>query len=148
MMKGHLRMMQGSSLYICIAIAPSNDMSTYYVIHILLGTHIMHTCVYIIISYCQLYKNIHNLDCIAFNQYFCLSPLNHTRSHNLSILCKSSNIDAYRHSFFIRLPFLWNSLPSDVVNASSHRSFKCQVSAHLANLYNPPLACTVLSHYL
>ena len=86
-----------------------------------------------ILSYCQLYKIIHNLDCIAFDQYFCLSPLNHTRSHNLSILCKSSNIDAYRHSFFIRLPFLWNSLPSDVVNASSHRSFKCQVAAHLAN---------------
>ena len=59
-----------------------------------------------VLTCCQIYKIVHKLDCIDFSRYFSFTPLSHTRSHNLTLFCKPSRINVYRHSFFIRSPFL------------------------------------------
>ena len=63
---------------------------------------------------CQVYKTINHLDCITFTRYFTFSGT-HTRSHS-SLGCSHSRINAFRHSFFVRSPFLWNTLPFDIVS--------------------------------
>ena len=51
---------------------------------------------------------------IPFNSHFKFSSTN-TRSHSLSLTTSSSTINAYRFSFFINSPFLWNSEPVEIL---------------------------------
>ena len=39
----------------------------------------------------------------------------------MSLFC---NVNAFRYSYFIDAPFVWNKLPSVVVNASIYSAFK------------------------
>ena len=77
-----------------------------------------------ILSCCQVYKIINNLDCICFDNYYSFNPSISTRSHSLSLFCIPSSINAFRFSFFVNSPFVWNSLPLDIVSAHSLPSFK------------------------
>ena len=84
---------------------------------------------------CQLYKIVNNLacshaakivnnlDCLSFNDYF---TFNHsvTRSHRLNVNYLSSRVHAFRYSFFVNSPFLWNALPLDIAQSRSYCSFK------------------------
>ena len=80
---------------------------------------------------CQVYKTINHLDCIPFARYFSFSGT-HTRSHSLSLRCSHSRINAFTHSFFVRSPFLWNTLSFDIVSSSSYVSFKSkQISFYI-----------------
>ena len=72
---------------------------------------------------CQIYKIMNSMDCINFNTYFVFT-CRPTQSHNLILRCISSHINCYRFSFFVKAPFLWNSLPSHIVNAESFASCK------------------------
>ena len=49
--------------------------------------HLLLTC-------CQAYKIINNLDCLQFDDYFCFNQSS-TRSHRLTLRCASSRINAY-----------------------------------------------------
>ena len=62
--------------------------------------HLLLTC-------CQAYKIINNLDCLRFDDYFCFNQSS-TRSHWLTLRCASSRI---RYFLFINLPFIWNTIP-------------------------------------
>ena len=75
------------------------------------------------LSLCQIYKIVHNLACISFFKYFAFKTVN-TRSHKLSLLCKSSKLNSFRYSFFINAPFIWNKLPFEIVSLSSYSNFK------------------------
>ena len=79
-----------------------------------------------ILTCCQVYKIVNNLDCIRFQHYFSFSKTI-TRSHSLSLVCNHSRINSFRYSFFIRSAFLWNSLPSDLVQSISYNSFKLKL---------------------
>ena len=79
-----------------------------------------------ILTCCQVYKIVNNLDCIRFQCYFSFSNTI-TRSHSLSLVCNHSRINSFRYSFFIRSAFLWNSLPSDLVQSISYNSFKLKL---------------------
>ena len=61
-----------------------------------------------ILTCCQVYKIVNNLDCIRFQCYFSFSNTI-TRSHSLSLVCNHSRINSFRYSFFIHSAFLWNS---------------------------------------
>ena len=67
------------------------------------------------LSLCQIYKIVHNLACISFFKYFAFKTVN-TRSHKLSLLCKSSKLNSFRYSFFINAPFIWNKLLFEIVS--------------------------------
>ena len=62
---------------------------------------------HLLLTWCQAYKIITNLDCLRFDNYFCFNQSS-TRSHWLTLRCASSRI---RYSFFINLPFVWNTTP-------------------------------------
>ena len=64
-----------------------------------------------LLSCCQTFKIIHNLDCLNFDDYLCFNQSS-TRSHNLTLHCAKSRI---RYSFFVNIPFLWNSITYDIV---------------------------------
>ena len=55
-----------------------------------------------LLSCCQTFKIIHNLDCLNFNDYLCFNQSS-TSSHSLTLRCARSRI---RHSFFVNIPFL------------------------------------------
>ena len=80
---------------------------------------------------CQTYRIIHHLDCIPFDCYFSFVKHTATRSHALSLFCKPSRINAFRYSFSINAPFLWNTLPHDVMLSNSITSFRLRLNNHL-----------------
>ena len=86
-----------------------------------------------ILTCCQVYKIVNHLDCIPFQHYFSFS-LCKSRSHNLKLSCNHSRINSFRHSFSIHSPFLWNPLPSDIVNSQSLKLFKSRILSHFLNL--------------
>ena len=79
---------------------------------------------------CQVYKIIHNLDCIPFNSYFAFNT-NCTRSHRFSLVCPLSWINSFRYSFFVNAPYLWNRIPFDVLHCNSYPCFKRWLHHHL-----------------
>ena len=45
--------------------------------------------------------------------YFNLN-INTTRSHPLTLRTRSSSINAFRYSFYMNTPFVWNSIPYEI----------------------------------
>ena len=84
---------------------------------------------HVILSSCQTYKILHSLDCIHFGQHFQLNKRD-SRSHNLTLAFNHSRINSYRYSFFINAPFIWNNLPSNIVNSTSLQLFTNKLKAH------------------
>ena len=87
----------------------------------------------IMLSLCQVYKIVHNLDCIPFNSYFTYFTFNTncTRSHRLSLVCPLARINSFRHSFFINVPYLWNRIPFEVLNCETYPCFKMSLYHYL-----------------
>ena len=75
-----------------------------------------------LLSGCQTFKIIHNLLC--FNR-------SSTRSHSLTLRCTRSRINSFRYSFFVNIPFLWNTIPYDIVNSTSYAVFKYKLKSFL-----------------
>ena len=84
-----------------------------------------------LLTCCQTFKIFNHLDCINLNEHYTLSPCKMTRSHDQSLLCKQARVNCYRYSFFINSCFLWNELPSEIVNCTSHTLFKSALRRHL-----------------
>ena len=75
------------------------------------------------LSACKTYNIIHKLNCIKFADYF-KYVASSTWSHGMSLFCNSSRVNAFRYSYFIDAPFVWNKLPSAVINARTYSAFK------------------------
>ena len=71
----------------------------------------------------QVFKITKQMDCLDFDTYFKYRSTV-TRSHDATLVIPNSNINAFRYSFFVNAPFLWNSLPIQVVHCPSYNSFK------------------------
>ena len=70
---------------------------------------------HLLLSCCQAFKIINNLDCIRFDDYLRFNKSS-TRSHRFTLCCTRSRINAFRYSFFINIPFLWNTIPFDYLH--------------------------------
>ena len=66
---------------------------------------------------------------ILLDNVFLIHTLISHLFHNQTLFCKAN---VFRHSFFIRSPFLWNTLPFDLANTSSYHTFnyKSNVSSY------------------
>ena len=62
----------------------------------------------------QVHDILHDRVSIPFNSHFKFSSTN-TRSHSLSLTTSSYTINSYRFPFFINSPFLWNSVPVEIL---------------------------------
>ena len=85
---------------------------------------------HIFLTFCQIFKIIHSLDCINFDSYLSYSS-RPSRSHNQTFRCVPSRLNCYRFSFFINAPFLWNSLPPQIVSTESYLLFKSRMRNYL-----------------
>ena len=68
-----------------------------------------------------------------------------THSHSLILVCNHSCINSFRYSFFICSAFLWNSLPSDLVQSISYNSFKLKLKHYYLLHWNNSLFYSSLS---
>ena len=84
-----------------------------------------------------IYQITHELINIPFSTFFIFSPITSTRGHNYKLL-KSHCRCRPRHSFFsVRSINDWNSLPTNIVNATSLNHFKNLLDEHWKNqLFN------------
>ena len=73
--------------------------------------------------YCQMFRILHNLDCIKSADYF-ITKTRTLRSHPYSVIIPHSRTNVFRFSFFINAPNLWHALPHNLVQLSSFKSFK------------------------
>ena len=69
------------------------------------------------------YKIVHGLIDTPLVEYFQRKQILLTRGHDLRLTIPSFNMDIAKYSFPVRTIRLWNSLPSEVVHASSISSF-------------------------
>ena len=82
------------------------------------------------ISIWTLYSIYHKRTAINFSRYFHFNTLA-TRSHALTLNLASSTINAFRHSFFVTTPFLWNSIPFEILSQRTAGSFKTTLKHYL-----------------
>ena len=74
------------------------------------------------------YKIVHGLIDITMPSYI-TTPTGTTRGHNMKYRVPAVRINAFKYSFFPQAVNLWNSLPTDTVNAGSLDYFKARLSA-------------------
>ena len=74
-----------------------------------------------------LYCILHKTTAIDFSRYFQFNTLA-TRSHSNLL---SSTINAFRYSFFVASPMLWNSIPFDVLSQPAASTFKHKLKRFL-----------------
>jgi hypothetical protein len=76
------------------------------------------------------YMSIHGLIAIPLGEpYLKLSDSTYLRGHQWKLITPASRTNTLRHSFFHRVPFDWNALPAQVVNAPSLDSFISAVNS-------------------
>ena len=58
------------------------------------------------------------------SDFFSFANCDRTRGHNLKMYIQNSRLDVRKFSFARRVCPVWNSLPHEIVNTTSLRSFK------------------------
>ena len=82
------------------------------------------------LSIWSLYSILHKTTAIDFSKYFRFNTLA-TRSHSLTLNLMSSTINAFRHSFFVATPLLWNSIPFNILSQPAAAIFKYKLKHFL-----------------
>ena len=75
------------------------------------------------------YKIINGLVSIDSSDFFSFTNCNRTRGHNLKLHIQNCRLDVRKFSFARRVCPVWNTLPTEVVNACSISSFKHKLDA-------------------
>ena len=76
----------------------------------------------------MIFKIVHKLVAIDFDEFFVLSNYSCTRGHNFKLNKPKCNKNARYFSFACRCIDVWNSLPLNVVSAVSINGFKSSIS--------------------
>ena len=80
------------------------------------------------LNQCQTFKVLNGMGCIDFAKYWSYSGAQQTRFwHTCTLQIVSSRINAYRFSFFVSAPFLWNSVPANVCCLHTYNLFKYEL---------------------
>ena len=75
------------------------------------------------LSMLTVYDILHQRIALKFSDYFSFTS-SCTRSHSLSIHCKSSSVNSYRYSFFVNSIFLWNRIQESILHSPKRNQFK------------------------
>ena len=76
----------------------------------------------------QVYKILHDIDKVDENKLFTLSEYTSTRGHSLKLIKRRSRLKIRANSFGNRVVDTWNSLPEQIVQASSLNCFKSRLN--------------------
>ena len=91
-----------------------------------------HKTLYILDQIHQMYKIIFGHSDIDSHMFFDFNVLAKTRrNHNFNIRPKKTRTNYFNFSFFNRYITDWNSIPSNIMHASSLTSFKSYLLHHL-----------------
>ena len=85
------------------------------------------------LSVCTIQDIRHN-GSVPFQNYFTYNTMP-TRSHSLSIVIPSSTINARWYSYFVRVCFIWNQLPIDLLKIDNRNLFRHAVLKHFCNTF-------------
>ena len=85
-------------------------------------TYALHSC---LILYIRGYVTL------SFNSYCSFKTITYLRSHSLSFEKVNSSINAYRFSYFVNIPFLWNSLPASIVTLPTASQFRQSIHSYI-----------------
>lgn len=83
----------------------------------------------------MVYKIIHNLVSLNFDDFFILSPSTQTRGHQWKLYPKRAHLNIVFHSFAFRVVRIWNSLPHEIVQSPSFNIFKTNLNAYSNDLW-------------
>ena len=75
--------------------------------------------------------NILNCHTHPLSHMFQRAPHRITRSHSETVVIPRSRLDCRRHFYSVRVSFIWNALPGDVVNAASREVFKYKLDTYM-----------------
>jgi len=82
------------------------------------------------------FKIIHKLIALDFKSFFILDNNSRTRGHNFKLKLPNFKTTLRQNFFSIRVVPIWNSLPSDIVNSATLKSFKAKLKVHdLSNFF-------------
>ena len=81
----------------------------------------------------QVFKILNKHDTTSTEDLLILSKYTRTRGNSLKLFKKQSKTDIRKNAFSIRTVDPWNSLPDDVVKASSVNSFTIKLNKHWIN---------------
>src|ERR1043165_3730449 len=76
------------------------------------------------------FQNIHQLIALDFKSFFILDNNSRTRGHNFKLKLLNFKTTLRQNFFSIRVVPIWNSLPSDIVNSATLKSFKARLKVH------------------
>ena len=79
---------------------------------------------------CQLHSIFNNYSAIPFKKHFTMSN-RHSCANPFSIDISISTINPNRYSFFINSPFLWNTIPSKILQISHTKLFRSALQRFL-----------------
>jgi len=83
----------------------------------------------------EMFKMLTGREGISYEQFFTLASTQHsTRGHSLKLYKERSRLDCRKYSFSQRSVDVWNSLPSEVINATSVNSFKNRLDSHWSDV--------------
>ena len=80
----------------------------------------------------ELFKIIHNLSPLNFDDFFSFAEHNSTRGHQYKLAKKYSHLDCRKYFFVNRVVNVWNALPDEIVSSDSLYSFKRKVSSYVS----------------
>jgi len=83
----------------------------------------------------MIFKIMHNLICINFDDFFALNSFTITRGHDYKLVKPVCNNNARQFSFACRRIDIWNELPADVVSCNTVNTFKICINKLNFNKY-------------
>ena len=83
----------------------------------------------------MIFKIMHNLICINFDDFFALNSFSITRGHEYKLVKPICNNNARQFSFACRRIEIWNDLPADVVSCDTVNAFKMRINKINFNKY-------------
>ena len=94
---------------------------------------------------CMLYRMIHGLLDLNFNQYFTWSNKDNLRTCNsMQLRYIFARTNVYKYSFIPRTIDEWNNLPKIVVSCNTLQAFKSQLVKHMLSSHFDCKDCTNL----
>ena len=83
-------------------------------------------------SLVECYKIVFGLSHLDFQEFFEFAKVHSTRAnHSYKLFLKSSKINCFKQSFFIRVVSDWNSLSKVIVEAGTLELFKSRLKSFL-----------------
>ena len=74
---------------------------------------------------------VERLVVVSLSRHLPHLPSQHLVGERKAVFEPRSRINSFRYSFFVNIPFLWNTIPYDIVSSTSYAVFKYKLKSFL-----------------